>query len=120
LRERLGESGWRIWEKRGWLEVDDHAKGGKTRVDFGFATDMASIETAAGGFPDVRVPALVVHGRRDEVVDVALSREWARGRSNVRLVEVDDDHSLGATVPLILSETDAFLARVTPRAGALP
>jgi hypothetical protein len=107
-RERLG-SGWDLWRERGWLEVDDHASRQKVRVDFGFAQDAAEVDAAGGGWPDVRVPVLIVHGTRDEVVDIDLSRTWARDKRHVRLIEVDDTHELGASVPRILSESRKFL-----------
>ena len=49
-----------------------------SRVDFGFAEDALAIDA---GPPDVRVPTLIVHGTRDDVVDVAGSRAWARSAS---------------------------------------
>jgi hypothetical protein len=55
------------------------------------------------------VPVLIVQGARDEVVDPALSREWARGKRHVRLVEVDDGHELRASVERIAREADEFL-----------
>lgn len=116
-RERLG-SDWELWQKRGWLEVDDHATHQKVRVDFGFAEDAARVDASGDGWPDVRVPVLIVHGTRDEVVDVDLSRTWARDKPHVRLIEVDDTHELGASIPLILSESRKFLehaARSLPR-----
>jgi hypothetical protein len=108
-RARVGEAAWRAWEESGWLEVDDHATGGRARVDFDFTRDVARID--ATPFPDVRVPTLIVHGTRDEVVDVELSRAFARGKPWVRLVEVDDGHELVASLDRIAAETDAFLAR---------
>jgi trans-aconitate methyltransferase len=46
------------------------------------------------------VPLWIVHGRADALIDVADSRALARmGRpQDVRLIEVDDDHSLAASV----------------------
>ena len=45
---------------------------------------------------DLRPPCrtAIVHGTRDEVIPIALSRDYAR-RFAVELVEVDDDHGLG-------------------------
>lgn len=108
-RQRLGEEGFRAWEERGWLEVDDHAEKRRSRVDFGFAVDAAEVDDRSGGWPDVRVPTLIVHGVHDEVVDIALSREFAAGKRHVRLVEVDDGHELVASIPRILREADDFL-----------
>jgi len=80
------------------------------KVDFGFAEDAARVEAAGDGWPDVRVPTLIVHGVRDDVVSVETSRDFARGKRHVRLVEVDDGHELAASLPTILDESDRFLA----------
>jgi hypothetical protein len=104
--QRLGEEGLRAWRETGWLEVDDHATKGKARVDYGFAEDAARVDV---GWPDVRVPVLIVHGVHDDVVSVELSREWAKGKRHVRLVEVDDGHELTASLDLIHRRAEAFL-----------
>lgn len=109
-RLRLGEEGWRAWEETGWIETDDYVEKRKARVDFGFARDAEAVDARGGGWPDVRVPVLIIHGRADPVVDVALSRAWAEGKRHVRLVEVDDGHELAASLDRIKLETDAFLA----------
>ena len=46
------------------------------------------------------VPIWIVHGSRDEVVDPAYSRRLAAAgdSASVRLIEVDDDHPLSASV----------------------
>jgi len=97
-----------------WLclgpRIDDYATGQKARVDFGFAEDIAAIDAADEGWPDVRVPTLIVHGRLDEVVDIELSRTFAAGKRHVRLVELEDRHELTATLPRTLAEAEAFLA----------
>jgi pimeloyl-ACP methyl ester carboxylesterase len=109
-RARMGEEGVRRWREAGWLEIDDYLTGGKARVDFAFAEDAMAIDAADGGWPDVRVPTLILHGRGDAVVDVAVSRAFAGSRRHVRLVELDDGHELTATLPQLLAEAQAFLA----------
>jgi uncharacterized protein len=108
-RARLGESEWRAWQTRGFIEVDDYALGGKSKVDFGFADDAARVDAHNAGSPDVRVPTLIVHGRRDDVVPIDGSRTWAAGKRHVRLVEVDDGHELRESLPIILAECDRHL-----------
>ena len=76
----------------------------------------ALIDAANGGWPDVRVPTLIVHGSKDDVVDPELSRAWARGKRHVRLVEVDDEHELSASVARIAEEAERFLAPFLNRA----
>ncbi|MFT3769932.1 MAG: YqiA/YcfP family alpha/beta fold hydrolase [Minicystis sp.] len=109
-RLRIGDDGWRAWEETGWLETDDYAEKRRNRVDFGFARDALVADAGNGGWPDVRVPTLIIHGRNDAVVDVGLSRAFAQGKRHVRLVEVDDGHELTASLDRILREADGFLA----------
>jgi uncharacterized protein len=99
----------RRWRETGWLEVDDYANGRRARVDVGFLEDAAAVDLANEGWPDVRVPTLIVHGVHDDVVTIDTSRTWASTRPNVRLVEVEDGHELTASVERIAAEADAFL-----------
>lgn len=117
-RLRLGEEGYRAWEASGWLATHDYAEQRMSRIDFGFVHDAAAIDERSGGFPDVRVPTLIIHGKADDVVDIDLSRQWANGKRHVRLVEVDDGHELAASLPQIEHEADAFLAPFLGAANA--
>jgi pimeloyl-ACP methyl ester carboxylesterase len=109
-RTRLGEEEWERWRSTGYVETEDHARGGMARVDFGFMEDVARVDSPGNGWPDVRVPTLVIHGTRDDVVPVEGSRRWAAGKQHVRLVEVDDGHELVASLDLIAREADRHLA----------
>lgn len=104
-RDTLGDE-WERWRATGWREVTDYTTGGPARVEFGFVEDAAAIDV---GFPDVRVPTLILHGIHDDVVPIAHSRDFARDRANVRLVELDDGHELVASLPALLAESAAFL-----------
>ncbi len=108
-RRRIGAEGLRRWEEAGWAEIDDYAEKRRTRVDFDFIRDAEHIDARSGGWPDVRVPTLIIHGRADETTDIAYSRAWAQGRRHVRLVEVDDGHELTHSLGQITAEADAFL-----------
>lgn len=108
-RSRLGGE-FAEWERTGWIEVDDHALKKKGRVDFDFVREAESMDAKDGGLPDVRVPVVIVHGRRDETVDIEVSRAFAAGKRHVRLVEVDDGHELVASLPVILGEAERHLA----------
>jgi alpha-beta hydrolase superfamily lysophospholipase len=109
-RARMGALEWNAWQERGWLEVDDWANGGKVRVDFGFVRDLELVDAMSPKSPDVRVPTLVLHGTRDDTVGIESSRAWAAGKRNVTLIELDDDHELTTSLPLILAEAERFLA----------
>lgn len=64
--------------------------------------------------PEVPCPTVIVHGRADTVVPIALSREYAASRPHVRLFEVDDDHSLARSVEVIAAHAWPDGARSRP------
>jgi pimeloyl-ACP methyl ester carboxylesterase len=110
LAKRIGEEGMRRWREVGFLETHDYSKNAPAHVDYAFFEEAERLDARNGGWPDVRVPTLVIHGVNDDTCDVAVTRSWAKGRGNVRLVEVADGHELTASLPLIQRESDAFLA----------
>jgi pimeloyl-ACP methyl ester carboxylesterase len=113
-----GEKGMRRWEELGWQEVQDYAGKRTARVDFGFVRDLGTIDERSGGWPDVRVPTLIIHGLQDTTVRIEYSRRWAQGKRHVRLVEVEDGHELVASLGRIAAEADDFLRPFLTPAGA--
>ncbi len=99
------------WQRTGWRTITDYTTGQPARVDFGFFEDLARIDV---GWPDVTQPALVLHGTRDDVVPVEGSRRFVRRHPDARLIELDDGHELVASLPVLLAETEAFLAATAP------
>lgn len=95
------------WRDTGWREHMDYTTKQPARVDYGFMEDAMIVE--ADGPPDVRVPTLIMHGIRDETVPIEHVRDFARGRANVELVELDDGHELIESLPRLLAESDRFL-----------
>jgi uncharacterized protein len=118
MRRRVGAEGMRRWEETGWMDIQDYAEKRQARVDFGFVPDVEAMDARSGGWPDVRVPTLIIHGRQDDTCDISASRRWARGKRHVRLVEVDDGHELVASLNLIAAEADDFLRPFRGPAGA--
>lgn len=105
-REQLGRA-WDTWRSTGWREVADYTTGGMAKIDFGFVEDVEAVDV---GYPDVRVPTLILHGTGDEVVPIERSRTFAAGKPWARLVELADGHELVHSLPMLLAESDAFLA----------
>jgi pimeloyl-ACP methyl ester carboxylesterase len=57
-----------------------------------------------------RCPVVIIHGKEDEVVPIEVSRRYAGNYPElVELIEVDDDHSLAASVDRIVSEAERML-----------
>lgn len=107
-RGRMGEEEWARWQREGVYAYDDHTTpGGVLQVDFGFMEDAALVDV---GWPDLRIPTTVIQGSRDDTVDPELAREFASGRENVRLVEVDDGHQLLDSLDVIHAEIGRVLA----------
>ena len=70
---------------------------------------MADAAHYSGGFDlTLALPVLILHGRRDESVPVALSQRFAAGRPNVRLRVLESDHSLVDQLDTIWAEMVAF------------
>ena len=89
----LGEEEMLRWERQGVIDVED-AEGRRRPLHWEFVIDARDHPA----FPEVRCPVRIVHGRRDEIVPIELSRRYADGRPHVTLVEVDDDHALAGSL----------------------
>ena len=76
-------------------------------ADPDFIADVARIDV---GFPRIEVPTLIFHGIHDASVPVQFSRDFAAQHPGARLIELDDDHELVASLPVILPEVERFLA----------
>lgn len=93
------------WQHDGDLMLPD-ADGVQTPVHWGFIEDSSRYPA----FPVVPCPTLIIHGTRDTVVPIESSRLYAAQHPHVQLIEVDDDHGLIASMPLIWKETQRFFA----------
>ncbi|MFO0550891.1 MAG: YqiA/YcfP family alpha/beta fold hydrolase [Polyangiaceae bacterium] len=118
-RERLGPDELAAWRASGWLSIDDYALRRKAQLHYAFITDAERLDREFGPAAPApatpsfgSTPTLVVHGDRDDVVPVSGSIDWARENESVRLVRVDDGHSLTASLPVILREADALMSAV--------
>jgi len=107
---RLSAEELRLWKERG-LEVDHFASGRRRRIGYAFMEDASRWPP----FPEVLVPALCITGKRDEVVPPADVEAWVGRTPSARLLMVDDDHQLLASLDRIFEEARAFLAPVTGR-----
>jgi hypothetical protein len=103
--EQLGEETVRQWRERGWRMIHHYGFGDERRIGYELIREGLQYEE----FPDVRQPALVAHGRRDESVDYRLSERFAAGRPNLRLLLYDSDHQLLDVLEPIWDEVRRFL-----------
>lgn len=85
----MGEDLMVAWERAGEIPIPDRE--GKTALmHWEFIADARRHPT----HPEVPCSTLILHGSRDEIVPIKSSREYAAARDHVRLVEVDDVHTL--------------------------
>jgi alpha-beta hydrolase superfamily lysophospholipase len=105
MRE-LGAEGIARWRETDRLDVMHYAYGKAMPLRFALYEDAGRYDALS--LP-LGVPVLVFQGTRDTVVDPAMVERWARGRENVRVRLLDDDHQLGGSLAVILDETERFL-----------
>jgi pimeloyl-ACP methyl ester carboxylesterase len=94
------------WRREGSLPFFHYASGEEQRLAVGFYEDSLQFDVFGAPFAQ---PALVFQGRRDTSVDPEAVGAFCRGRGNVSLVLLDDDHQLTASLETIWEGTRVFL-----------
>ena len=107
--KRLGRSKLAEWRRTGRLDVYHYGERRAMPVAPALYEDALQYEP----WPDVRQPALVVHGRFDEVVPADLSVRFAWGRPNVEVRLLDSDHALTDRLDTIWDEVSSWRLRLT-------
>lgn len=100
----IGPENFQRWREQGRFPLPD-ATGKPVEVHFGLVEDALTHPAR----PEVPCPTTIVHGTRDTVVPISSSREYAQAHADrVRLIEVDDDHLLARSLPILeaLAETE--------------
>ena len=97
------------WKEAGYLAIPD-STGRPNNLHWSFIDDARTHPT----HPASSVPTLIIHGRRDETVPIESSRAYVATHTHIELIEVDDDHGLGASVDRIASEGFRFFERNSP------
>jgi len=92
------------WKANG-LETHHHASNRTRRIGWAFLEGAAALPA----FPEVRVPALCVAGRADELVPLADVAAFVDRTPTARLLVVEDGHELLASVDRIFDEAIRFL-----------
>jgi pimeloyl-ACP methyl ester carboxylesterase len=108
-RARLPPSDLERWQREGSVEVHHHAENRPRRIGWAFFEDASRWPP----FPEVRVPALCIAGRRDETVPIEDVRAWVDRTPGARLEVVEDGHELTAELGRVVALTRSFLLRKT-------
>lgn len=93
------------WQRTGVRKVMHHGLGREAELSWRLMEDASLYEEQ----PAVAQPALIFHGRHDDVVPVSVSRDFAAGRANVTLREFDSDHQLLDVVDEMFAASREFL-----------
>lgn len=110
--ERLGEAELSAWKQSGARNVYHYGEKRDLPLRFGFYEDALKHEP----FPAFSQPCLLLHGRRDDVVDAAQSIDYAQGKSNIRLEILESDHALTDALDEIWTRVCEFRGECEPAA----
>lgn len=104
--ERLGIEQIQRWQQQQVMSVFHYGENRYLPLDYGFLRDVEQYADQDLMRP---VPTLIFHGRADQVIPIESSREYARSRSWVELVELESDHALGNVLDRIGSAVESWL-----------
>jgi len=94
------------WQKEGVTSFKNYETNEDELVDFEFIRDFANNHPPV---PPVTHPTFILHGTNDEVVPISYSRELtAQYKDLIKMVEVDDDHSLTKSVSEAFNLSSSF------------
>jgi hypothetical protein len=94
------------WRRTGWLPVYHYGDTMERRVGYELLQDAERYED----YPDISQPALVFHGRMDDVVPVEYSEEFAARHPHVMLRVMESGHELIDVLEEMWVEIVEFLA----------
>jgi predicted esterase YcpF (UPF0227 family) len=88
---KLGSEKIQLWQQEQYLLVYHYGKGRELPLSYDFVTDAAQYQEDLLQRP---IPTLILHGKEDEVIPIQASRDFARSRHWVELIELDSNHAL--------------------------
>jgi uncharacterized protein len=89
---KLGDEQLRRWQEEKYLMVHHYGEKRELPLSYDFVTDARKYQEDLLTRP---IPTLILHGSYDEVIPIQASRDFAKSRPWVELVELDSDHALG-------------------------
>ncbi|ROR32828.1 YqiA/YcfP family alpha/beta fold hydrolase [Inmirania thermothiophila] len=110
----IGEAAHDAWRRRGWMEVAHYARGGRHRLHYGLVEDARRHPAEPGRRT---LPALVVHGIRDEVVPWSDSVRYLERNPQAELLLLAADHALTDRLETLWRALRAWGAALDPRLG---
>jgi pimeloyl-ACP methyl ester carboxylesterase len=105
--ERLGPDQMAQWRETGRMEVFHYGFNEMRPISYNLIDDA----TRYPAYPDFSQPALIFHGRFDDIVPASYSERFAAGRPNVHLEIVDSGHDLLNVLDQISPQIIEFLTQ---------
>jgi len=105
FREQLGPEAMRQWKESGMLPVTHYADGRVHQLHYGLMEDGGEYDA----YPSFHQPAIIFHGRNDEVVPPEHSITFAQRCSNVELHLLDSGHELQDVLDEMWRGTERFM-----------
>jgi len=89
---KLGDEQLQRWQQDKYLKVYHYGERQSLPLSYDFVTDAVQYQEEVLQRP---IPTLIIHGQHDEVIPIQASRDFAKSRPWVEVVELDSDHALG-------------------------
>ncbi len=89
---KLGDEEVQRWQQEKYIIVYHYGEQRSLSLSYDFVTDAAQYQEKLLQRP---ISTLILHGKKDEVIPIEASRDFARVRPWVELVELNSDHALG-------------------------
>jgi len=108
-REWVGPEAMMRWKETGTLAVEHYGDGRTHPLHYGLIEDGSEYEA----YPTFHQPAILFHGRNDDVVPPEYSITFAQRCSNIELHLLASGHELLDVLDEMWRETDRFLSLST-------
>lgn len=106
----FGENALESWQRNGFLDVYHYGFEKQMKLQLSFWDDLQHHSTR---LINVSVPAIVFHGRNDEVVPLKESIDFSQlNQNHVELHILEDDHQLISSLPEIWEKSEKFLKKL--------
>jgi hypothetical protein len=113
LAEQIGQDGLEQWKRDGARPFYHYGERRMMPINYHFYEDALWYDEN----PEVSQPALIFHGRRDDVIDPAVSVQFSWGKPNVQLELLDSDHQLLDVLPQVWERLAPFYYESEPADG---
>ncbi|MBN3891986.1 MAG: alpha/beta fold hydrolase [Nostoc sp. JL31] len=88
---KLGDEEVQRWQQEKYIMVYHYGEQRPLPLSYDFVTDAAQYQEKLLQRP---ISTLILHGKKDEVIPIEASQDFAQSRPWVELVELDSDHAL--------------------------